>query len=119
MSPADGTVLHVGKIVDGEVKQVKGVNYKLVDFLGATLLQKDLESDNSSGYESDGFDQENERGLPRNDSIMNLFRRFPHLKPSKGNELYHLVVYLSIVDCHHFHSPADWNVQIRRHIVGM
>lgn len=104
--------MHVGKVQDGEVKQVKGVNYKLTDFLGESPLQEDTD------MLMDSSSLQNEMGLPRNDSITNLFESFPHLEPSRGNELYHAVVYLSIADYHHFHSPADWNVQMRRHIVG-
>lgn len=116
VSPADGTVMHVGKIVDGEVKQVKGLNYKLINFLGDVPLQEEL--DTSAEDVLDMYDQQNEQGLPRNDSITILFQSFPHIKPSRGNELYHVVVYLSVSDYHHFHSPADWNVQMRRHIAG-
>ena len=106
-------MLHVGKVTDGEVKQVKGINYKLTNFLGEDPLQ-----DSVPHSPFDGTSQQNEIRFPRNDSVTNLFQRFPHLKPSRGNELYHAVVYLSIADYHHFHSPAEWNVQMRRHIVG-
>ena len=115
MSPADGTIIHVGRIDNGEVKQVKGVNYKLADFLGDTPLQGDIEFDCAT---EEDYDWPNEMGLPRNDSVTSLFQSFPYLKPSRGNELYHVVVYLSVSDYHHFHSPADWNIQMRRHIVG-
>ena len=109
-------MIHVGKIVDREVKQVKGVDYKLKDFLGDSPLQDDIES----GYttEEEGLNWPNELGLPRNDSVTSLFQQFPHVKLARGNELYHVVVYLSVSDYHHFHSPADWNMQIRRHIIG-
>lgn len=116
VSPADGVVMHVGKIKKGEVKQVKGVNYKLIDFLGDAPLQENIES----GYSSDEecCDWSNGMGLPRNDSVTSLFQQFPRVKPALGNELYHVVVYLGVSDYHHFHSPADWNVQMRRHVVG-
>jgi phosphatidylserine decarboxylase len=117
VSPVDGTVMHVGKIEDGEVKQVKGVNYKLISFLGTAPLQDDMEC-NDAVEDDDDCDWPNDPGLPRNDSITTLFQRFPHLKPSRGNELYHAVVYLSVSDYHHFHSPADWTVHMRRHVVG-
>ena len=107
--------MHVGHIVDGEVTQVKGVNYKLSDFLGGPpspdVLSDKIASDDN-GY------RENNQGLPRNDSLTNLFQSFPHLKPSRDNDLYHAVVYLTVADYHHFHSPANWNVLMRRHIVG-
>lgn len=96
--------MHVGKIECAEVKQVKGVNYKLSEFLGDRPLQDPEPPDSSS-----------ETVL---DSVTNLLQTFPHIEPSSGNELYHAVVYLRVADYHHFHSPADWNVQMRRHIVG-
>ncbi|KAL5477073.1 hypothetical protein EMCRGX_G023815 [Ephydatia muelleri] len=33
-------------------------------------------------------------------------------------DLHHIILYLSPGDYHHFHSPADWNAQVRRHIYG-
>jgi phosphatidylserine decarboxylase len=110
-------VMHVGKVENGEVKQVKGVNYKLLDFLGDEPLQENI----GPGYSSDEeecYDWPNRFGLPRNDSVTSLFQQFPHVKPARGNELYHVIVYLGVSDYHHFHSPADWNVQMRRHTVG-
>ena len=32
--------------------------------------------------------------------------------------LYNAVVYLSPQEYHHFHSPADWTAQLRRHFPG-
>ena len=116
MSPADGTVLHTGRVEGGVVKQVKGVNYKLTEFLGPHSAH-DLNEDT---VDSAVGSLRAERGaLPHNDSAMNLLQNFPHLTPSKGNDLFHTVIYLSPADYHHFHSPASWNVQIRRHFVGM
>ena len=89
------------------MKQVKGVNYKLLDFLGDCPLP-DLDPPDSS----------TETLLRRTDSLTNLLQTFPHIKPSSSNELYHAVVYLRVADYHHFHSPTDWNIQMRRHIVG-
>ena len=92
------------------MKQVKGVNYKVTELFGKAPLQELV------SHDTDG--ESHQWGLPRNDSVTNLLQNFPHLKPSRGNELYHAVVYLHISDYHHFHSPADWNIQMRRHIVG-
>ena len=38
--------------------------------------------------------------------------------PPKGNQLYYIIVYLGLGDYHHFHSPTNWTIQMRRHIVG-
>ena len=35
-----------------------------------------------------------------------------------ANQLYYIIIYLGLGDYHHFHSPANWTVQMRRHIVG-
>jgi phosphatidylserine decarboxylase len=36
----------------------------------------------------------------------------------QGECLYHIIIYLAPGDYHHFHSPADWTVNIRRHFPG-
>ena len=109
--------MHVGKVVNGGIQQVKGVNYKLTDFLGDEPLQDNIESGYSSD-EEECCDWTNRLGIPRNDSVTSLFQQFPRVKPARGNELFQVVVYLGVADYHHFHSPADWNVQMRRHVVG-
>ena len=101
----DGTVLHVGRVEGGLVQQVKGVNYTLTEFLG--LRSKGVL-----------VSQESTLGLPQNDSIVDFLQNFPDLTPAKGNALFHAVIYLGLPDYHHFHAPANWNVQFRRHIFG-
>eukprot|EP00124_Ichthyophonus_hoferi_P001855 Ihof_evm12s109 gene=Ihof_evmTU12s109 len=38
--------------------------------------------------------------------------------PKPGNTMYHIIMYLSPGDYHHYHSPADWMVLHRRHVPG-
>lgn len=33
-------------------------------------------------------------------------------------QLFHCILYLGPGDCHHFHSPTEWNIQARRHFPG-
>ncbi|KAG8010397.1 Phosphatidylserine decarboxylase proenzyme [Nibea albiflora] len=89
ISPADGRILHFGRVKNSEVEQVKGVTYSLENFLGP---QKRLGSDSSS------------------------FRDL--LLSSPDNDLFHVVVYLAPGDYHCFHSPTDWRVELRRHFPG-
>ena len=97
MSPNDGKVLHFGKVdSDGRLEQVKGVTYKLNNFLG------DIE-DLSGEKDRNGEDQNEENG----GSCL------------ADRHLYHIVLYLAPGDYHHFHSPADWNIFTRRHFPGM
>ncbi|XP_028400696.1 phosphatidylserine decarboxylase proenzyme, mitochondrial-like [Dendronephthya gigantea] len=38
--------------------------------------------------------------------------------PTPDNQLYQCVLYLGPGDCHHFHSPAEWDIETRRHFPG-
>ncbi|XP_068190706.1 phosphatidylserine decarboxylase proenzyme, mitochondrial isoform X5 [Antennarius striatus] len=89
ISPADGKILHFGRVKNSEVEQVKGVTYSLENFLGPRKRQ----SNDSSSF----------RDL---------------LLSSPENDLFHVVVYLAPGDYHCFHSPTDWKVELRRHFPG-
>ncbi|XP_029920871.1 phosphatidylserine decarboxylase proenzyme, mitochondrial isoform X1 [Myripristis murdjan] len=93
ISPADGKVLHFGRVVNSEVEQVKGVTYSLENFLGPHGG-----SSPSSGSSSSSF--------------------CDRLLSSNQNDLFHCVVYLAPGDYHCFHSPTDWKVELRRHFPG-
>ncbi|XP_041815920.1 phosphatidylserine decarboxylase proenzyme, mitochondrial isoform X2 [Chelmon rostratus] len=90
ISPADGRILHFGRVKNSEVEQVKGVTYSLENFLGPQRRQR---NDSSSSF----------RDL---------------LLSSPDNDLFHVVVYLAPGDYHCFHSPTDWRVELRRHFPG-
>ncbi|XP_047425607.1 phosphatidylserine decarboxylase proenzyme, mitochondrial isoform X4 [Mugil cephalus] len=91
ISPADGKILHFGRVKNSEVEQVKGVTYSLENFLGPQRRRSD-------------------------DSSSSSFRDL--LLSSPGNDLFHVVVYLAPGDYHCFHSPTDWRVELRRHFPG-
>uniref|UniRef100_A0A1I8FV65 Phosphatidylserine decarboxylase proenzyme, mitochondrial n=1 Tax=Macrostomum lignano TaxID=282301 RepID=A0A1I8FV65_9PLAT len=103
VSPADGTVLHFGRVASGHVEQVKGVTYTLQGFLGPDPL-----GDNGS---SECSTSPMERKLQDSEY-------HDHLKQNPENELYHCVIYLSPGDYHRFHSSVDWTVHKRRHFPG-
>ena len=88
VSPADGLIVHLGPIENGQVEDVKGLNYSIQAFLG---LKNNSDDDN--------YDKQ----LLQN--------------PDK-NQLYHCVIYLAPGDYHGFHSPTSWQVEYRKHFPG-
>ncbi|XP_058238899.1 phosphatidylserine decarboxylase proenzyme, mitochondrial isoform X2 [Hemibagrus wyckioides] len=97
ISPADGKILHFGRVKNCEVEQVKGVTYSLETFLGPCPWTESL-------------------AINRNEDDHGNFQNL--LVTKEGNELYHCVVYLAPGDYHCFHSPTDWRVVNRRHFPG-
>ncbi|KAJ3604963.1 hypothetical protein NHX12_027014 [Muraenolepis orangiensis] len=95
ISPADGRVLYCGRVVNGELEQVKGVTYKLNDFLGPITWGSAAQTENHTPSEPGpaAFEEQ--------------------LLCRPGNCLYHCVVYLAPGDYHRFHSPADWTIEHR------
>ncbi|XP_056601283.1 phosphatidylserine decarboxylase proenzyme, mitochondrial isoform X2 [Triplophysa dalaica] len=97
ISPADGKILHFGRVKNCEVEQVKGVTYSLQTFLGPLTWTENLLNN-------------------RNEDDPSSFQ--DTLVTKEGNELFHCVVYLAPGDYHCFHSPTDWRVAHRRHFPG-
>uniref|UniRef100_UPI00358FE89D phosphatidylserine decarboxylase proenzyme, mitochondrial isoform X2 n=1 Tax=Myxine glutinosa TaxID=7769 RepID=UPI00358FE89D len=97
VSPADGRVLHFGRVRNNEVEQVKGVLYSLGHFLGP--------------IDQVGCCEDQECDSPSAVTQENLVR-------NAGNDLFHCVVYLAPGDYHRFHSPVNWRVHHRRHFPG-
>ncbi|XP_052799887.1 phosphatidylserine decarboxylase proenzyme, mitochondrial-like isoform X2 [Mya arenaria] len=95
-SPADGRILNYGKVQNGVVEQVKGVNYSIKGFLGP-------------------MPSENEEISTKPQSDTDYHDRLG-IKP--GHDLYHCIIYLAPGDYHRFHSPSDWTVTQRRHFPG-
>lgn len=88
MSPADSKVLSLSEIQGDECLLVKGRYYRLGELL--------------TGIKDHKLTEENIQTLKRNPS----------------NKLYQCVFYLNPGDYHRFHSPADFLVTFRNHIVG-
>ncbi|XP_077353559.1 phosphatidylserine decarboxylase proenzyme, mitochondrial isoform X2 [Festucalex cinctus] len=97
--PADGRIVHLGRVLNSEVEQVKGVTYSLENFLGP---QDGRRSHVTPASASESADSSFRDGL----------------LTSPDNDLFHVVVYLAPGDYHRFHSPADWTVALRRHFTG-
>lgn len=102
VSPADGILVHFGKVTNDRVEQVKGVNYSLRTFLGPNTWTESCQS------------SANTKGDLSND---NKFHSDLLMK-GEASSLYHCVIYLAPGDYHRFHSPADWTVAFRRHFSG-
>uniref|UniRef100_A0A8C8C5W1 Phosphatidylserine decarboxylase proenzyme, mitochondrial n=1 Tax=Oncorhynchus tshawytscha TaxID=74940 RepID=A0A8C8C5W1_ONCTS len=100
ISPADGKILHFGRVRNCEVEQVKGVTYSLETFLGPHTWAEAI----------------NNTIKPSNEEDPSSFQDL--LVTKEGNELFHCVVYLAPGDYHCFHSPTDWRVAHRRHFPG-
>ncbi|RWS26638.1 phosphatidylserine decarboxylase proenzyme-like protein [Leptotrombidium deliense] len=92
VSPADGTVVHFGRVENELIEQVKGVTYSLPAFLGPQTWKK---VDDAESY------------------CQNLFS-----ENQKKTSLFHCVIYLAPGDYHKFHSPCEWRVNFRRHFPG-
>ncbi|GAV03748.1 hypothetical protein RvY_14131 [Ramazzottius varieornatus] len=104
VSPADGVVLHFGRVEDDCVEQVKGMTFSLAAFLGPKTWHDHTVDDELIVEEAEIEEPKTYRknlAMQRSDS-----------------ELYHCVIYLAPGDYHRFHSPTDWNILFRRHFPG-
>ncbi|ORY86197.1 phosphatidylserine decarboxylase-domain-containing protein [Protomyces lactucae-debilis] len=145
VSPADGKVLHFGKIEGRRVEQVKGLSYSLDALLGgegngdAQSIAFDAMSDDEvknqeqfadingityslddllTGKKEDSAHRDEEKSdvaVVAADVAMTRADG-KHLNP--GNSLFFAVVYLAPGDYHRFHSPTNWVVEKRRHFAG-
>lgn len=104
VSPADGTILHMGSAKDGLLEQVKGITYTIESFLGPNTWTE-TERLGESG--------------PSLDYQKSLLKHYQASSPeSCPTDLYYCVIYLAPGDYHRFHSPANWTVNFRRHFPG-
>lgn len=95
VSPADGTILHMGSAKDGLLEQVKGITYSIESFLGPMDWIDQTQGNSDDTYQ--------ERLLHKRDG---------------STDLYYCVIYLAPGDYHRFHSPCDWQIYFRRHFPG-
>lgn len=86
---------------------MKGVTYQLKQFLGPLKYTAD-----TSTTPVDATDLQ----LQEESSVV---RTLSSEAGSLEKTLYHIIIYLAPGDYHHFHSPANWNVALRRHFPGM
>jgi phosphatidylserine decarboxylase len=101
VSPADGTILYLGKAKKGKVEQVKGITYSLQSFLGPLTWDYFKKPQQDNEYHVSDYQK---TLLINKDKI--------------ATQLYHCVIYLAPGDYHRFHSPAQWNINYRRHFPG-
>lgn len=116
VSPVDGTVLHFGRVTEGNIEQIKGVYFTVRSFLGPQSWPSFDSIYNALGSlwtSSDKFN--NQKICDYDESLINYTRR---LKVNPDNCLYNCVIYLAPGDYHRFHSPAEWKVHFRRHFPG-
>lgn len=92
VSPADSRVLSFGEVVGNDVLLVKGMNYALGEFL--------------TGYKSQVYSAEDLEKIKKTD------------QNKEKTKLYGAIFYLSPGDYHRYHSPCDFVVKSRKHIVG-
>ncbi|XP_069507715.1 phosphatidylserine decarboxylase proenzyme, mitochondrial-like isoform X2 [Ambystoma mexicanum] len=97
VSPADGRILHFGRVRHCQVEQVKGLTYPMETFLGPQDWRTRCYNGSKNGVHGSFQGQ---------------------LGLRKGSQLYHCVIYLAPGDYHHFHSPTDWCIHHRRHFPG-
>ncbi|XP_067617501.1 phosphatidylserine decarboxylase proenzyme, mitochondrial [Eurosta solidaginis] len=97
ISPADGRVLHFGTARNKIIEDVKGVNYSIQSFLGPVTWH-------------DRQQTVNDRAIDYMDEVRE--------HNDDSTELYQCVIYLAPGDYHRFHSPTEWQPQLRRHFAG-
>eukprot|EP01125_Pyxidicula_operculata_P014061 TRINITY_DN465_c3_g1_i1.p1 TRINITY_DN465_c3_g1~~TRINITY_DN465_c3_g1_i1.p1 ORF type:complete len:429 (-),score=66.08 TRINITY_DN465_c3_g1_i1:16-1302(-) len=94
VSPVDGKIVNYGKLpLDEEepvLEQIKGINYKLSDFVGE---------------DSALFD------------VIKRIKNQPENTPNKSH-LYFCTIYLAPGDYHKYHSPVSWKITERCHFPG-
>ncbi|KAF3448312.1 hypothetical protein FNV43_RR09025 [Rhamnella rubrinervis] len=121
VSPVDGTVLRYGELkgAGAMIEQVKGFSYSVSSLLGASPFLPMVAE----------VDTDGERSEPENSSTENSKKSWWRVSlaspkcwdplpacPVKG--LFYCVIYLNPGDYHRIHSPADWNILVRRHFSG-
>jgi phosphatidylserine decarboxylase len=92
VSPADSRVLTFGEVKGNDVLLIKDINYGLGEFLTGRRYQQ--------------FTSEELEKIKKSD------------QSKEKTKLYSAIFYLNPGDYHRYHSPCDFKVLSRRHIVG-
>ncbi|KAH3901463.1 related to Phosphatidylserine decarboxylase proenzyme 1, mitochondrial [Saccharomycodes ludwigii] len=150
--PSDGKILQLGEIdpVNGEIEQVKGLNYSLQEFLGThshpfmnkLVVEYDSHDKDDEKIFSFKFEEEGDKSISsskdnnlskpsspaKNLKVLkelisnDVFPGSPQftedISNKQQNKLMFAVIYLAPGDYHHYHSPVDWVIKLRRHFPG-
>ncbi|KAH7514189.1 hypothetical protein FEM48_Zijuj11G0062200 [Ziziphus jujuba var. spinosa] len=121
VSPVDGTILRFGEIkgAGAMIEQVKGFSYSVSSLLGASSylpMVAAVDTDGETGEPENSSRENSKRSWWRVSLASPKFWDPMSACPMKG--LFYCVIYLKPGDYHRIHSPADWNIVIRRHFSG-
>ena len=108
VSPCDGRVLSCGQLANEQIEQVKGITYKLGDFLGQPCPVSVSQNLSPTSTKTQSQNKININSTSGEVSTI----------CQQGNSLYHCTIYLSPADCHVFYSPTDWSMNDGRHFPG-
>ncbi|KAK9144357.1 hypothetical protein Sjap_004260 [Stephania japonica] len=119
VSPVDGTILIFGELegLGAMIEQVKGTSYSASSLLGASsflyMNQNELHGKKDEGGNSSVLQK---KSWWRISFASPKVPDPPPVCPAKG--IFYCVIYLRPGDYHRIHSPADWQVLVRRHFSG-
>ncbi|WJX55063.1 phosphatidylserine decarboxylase 1 [Trifolium repens] len=120
VSPVDGTILRFGELkgAGAMIEQVKGFSYPVFSLLGASsLLPTTADSNVQEDHSESITTTEKSKKSWWRVSLASPKIWDPTSSRAKRG-LFYCVIYLNPGDYHRIHSPADWNILVRRHFSG-